>query len=58
MERQLENKFRTWLIDHQQNEMKKTAPETESKVEKKFERILLDNTAKFKSVFDYLQNQN
>ena len=54
MERQFEIKLQKLMLDHKQTEVQNLPAERESKIEKKFEKILLDNTAKFESVFNYL----
>ena len=46
------------MIDQQKMQANKPVVEPESKVETKFEKIILDNSAKFDKVFNYLETQN
>ena len=57
MEKQFELKLQKLILDQQQIQTKRPILEIESKVDKKFEKIILDNTAKFEKVFNYLQTQ-
>ena len=54
MEKQFELKLQKLILDQQQIQTKRPILEIESKVDKKFEKIILDNTAKFEKVFNYL----